>query len=151
MKSLNSISYRFFTLCFVASSSIDLAAMMDVSTRSLERDPWGASQGILIMLASAAIPAYILWRNLVTLPSDRSLLPSPNSPSRAWALGLAMLFVWLGTLLAAAWLLSLIALAFDLQADFLEAIGGAYLTGTINVIAPPIIFAVELMAIRSRA
>jgi hypothetical protein len=150
LKTLNSISYRFFTLCFVASSLMDLAAMMDVSTRSFDRDPWAASQGMLIMIASAAIPLYVLWRNLTTLPSDRSLLPAPRSPSQAWALGLAMLFVWLGSLIAGAWLLSLIAMAFDLQADFVDVIREAYLTGTINVIGPPIIFAVELMALRSR-
>lgn len=148
MKTLNSFAYRFFTLCFVASSFLDVAAMWDVSSRGFDRDPWGTSQGLMIMVATAAIPLYILWRNLVTLPSDKSLLPNPDSPSRAWSLGLAMVFVWLGSLLSVAWLLSLIDQAFELDVKILAPLGGAYLTGTIKVIAVPIIFAVELMTSR---
>lgn len=150
MNTLNSLIYRFFTGCFIASSSLDVVAMVSVARRSFDRDPYGTSQGIIIMLAMAAIPVYLLWRNLVTLPSDRSLLPTPNSPSAAWGLGLAMAFVWLGSLVAIAWLASLALLAAGVDSQFLRTLGGAYLTGTLKIVAVPIIFAVELMAARSR-
>jgi hypothetical protein len=150
LNALNSLIYRFFTLSFVASSGLDVASMVSVARHSFDRDPYGASQGIIILLATVAIPIYLLWRNLVTLPSDRSLLPSPTSPSRAWGLGLAMAFVWLGSLVALAWLASIALLAAGVDSKFLSTLGGAYLTGTLKIVAVPIIFAVELMTARSR-
>ncbi len=150
MNTLNSLIYRFFTLCFVASSFLDVTAMVSVARHSFDRDPVGASQGIIIMLATAAIPLYLLWRNLVTLPSDRSLLPAPNSPSAAWGLGLAMAFVWLGSGLAIAWLASVALLAAGVDSPILRTLGDAYLTGTLKIVAVPIVFAVELMAARGR-
>lgn len=150
MNTLNSLVYRLFTLCYIASSFLDVASMVSVARHSFERDPIGASQGICIMLATLAIPLYMLWRNLVTLPSDRSLLPTPTSPSAAWGLGLAMAFVWLGSLVAIAWLASTTLLAAGVDTQFLRTLGGAYLTGTLKIVAVPIIFAVEIMAARSR-
>lgn len=150
MSTVNSLIYRFFTLCFVASSFLDVASMTSIARHSFERDPYGASQGILIMLATAAIPLYLLWRNLSTLPSDRSLLPTPTSPSGAWSLGLAMAFVWLGSLVAIAWLASTTLLAAGVDSPLLNSLGGAYLTGTLKIVAVPVIFAVELMAARNR-
>ena len=124
--------------------------MISVARHSFERDPVAASQGIIIMLATVAIPVYLLWRNLTTLPSDRSLLPKPNSPSAAWGLGLAMAFVWLGSLVAIAWLASTALLAAGVDSKLLRELGNSYLTGTLKIVAVPIIFAVELMAARGR-
>ena len=124
--------------------------MISVARHSFERDPVAASQGIILMLATVAMPIYLLWRNLATLPSDRSLLPRPNSPSAAWGLGLAMAFVWLGSLVAIAWLASTALLAAGVDSQLLRELGDAYLTGTLKIVAVPIIFAVELMAVRSR-
>ena len=151
MNTLNSLIYRFFTLCFVASSSLDVASMSSVAQHSFNRDPVGASQGIVIMLASAVIPLYLLWRNLATLPSDRRLLPTPSSPSGAWSLGVAMVFVWLGSIVALAWLASTTLLAAGIESEFLSNLGGSYLTGTLKTVAVPIIFVVELMAARHRS
>jgi len=145
---LNRIVYRFFTLCFIAASFLDAAAMADLSMRGFDREPWVTLQSASILIGSLVIPLYLLWRNLSTLPSGRSILPDPRSSGGRWGLELAMVFVWLGSLVAGAWLLSLLPEGFGGDSRLLGALGGAYLTGTLKVIAIPIIFAVEILATR---
>jgi hypothetical protein len=145
---LNSLIYRFFTLCFIASTFLDVSVMGGLAFADFEKDLSIGIQSLAILLASIAIPLYLLWRNIVTLPSDRALLPASSSPSQAWAMGLTMLFVWAGSLLSLAWLISTTALAAGVESPLIVDLGGAYLTGTLKTIAVPIIFAVELQAAR---
>jgi len=146
---LNNLAYRFFTLSFIAVSFIDVVAMADLSLRSFEREPVVAAQNLSILIASTVIPLYLLWRNLTTLSARRSILPKPDTPARGWLLWLAMGFVWLGSLLALAWLTSTVLLAAGSHSALARAVGAAYLSGTIKVIAIPIIFAVELLHART--
>ena len=122
--------------------------MGGLAVDNFERDLSVAVQSVAILVASLAIPLYLLWRNIVTLPSDRALLPVSRSPSQAWAMGVTMLFVWAGSLLGLAWLVSTVAVAAGIDSPLLVSLGGAYLTGTLKTIAVPIIFAVELQAAR---
>jgi hypothetical protein len=61
-----------------------------------------------------------------------------------------MAFVWLGSGLAIAWLASVALLAAGVDSPILRTLGDAYLTGTLKIVAVPIVFAVELMAARGR-
>lgn len=145
---LNRIVYRFFTLCFIASSFLDAVAMADLNLRHFDRAPWLAAQSMSIFIAGLIIPLYLLWRNLSTLARGRSILPDPRSSGGRWSMELAMIFVWLGSLLAAAWLISTVLLAAGVESALLERLGAAYLTGTLKLIAVPVIFCVELLVAR---
>lgn len=146
---LNNLAYRFFTLAFIATSFVDVAAMADLSLREFEKEPLIAAQSLSILVASMIIPLYLLWRNLTTLSAHRSMLPQPNTPARGWALWLALVFVWLGSILALAWMISTVMLAAGSHSAFARELGAAYLTGTIKVIAIPIVFAVEILNART--